>query len=74
MKLSKIDRCKEFIITSINCEDDVKSRLNDLGVVEGVKVTLVRYAPLLDPLEIKIRNCYLAIRKSLADKIEVKLC
>ena len=47
----------------------LKSRLNHLGVIEGVKVTLIRKAPLGDPFQIKVRDFYLAIRKDEASKI-----
>ncbi len=47
----------------------LKSRLNHLGVIEGVKITLVRKAPFGDPFLIKVRDFYLAIRKNEATKI-----
>ena len=43
-----------------------------MGLTEGVTVTLVRRAPLGDPLELKVRDFYLAIRSSAAEKIEVE--
>ncbi len=42
------------------------------GLTVGVTVTLVRRAPLGDPIELKVRGCYLALRNSAAEKIEVE--
>ena len=44
-------------------------RLNAIGLTCDAKVTLIRIAPLGDPLEIKVRDFYLAIRREQADKI-----
>jgi ferrous iron transport protein A len=47
-------------------------RLRELGLAPGVTVTLVRAAPLGDPLEIKIRTAHLSLRRSEADQISVE--
>ena len=46
-------------------------RLREMGVLPGTSVTLVRTAPLGDPLEIKVRGYHLTLRKSEADHITV---
>ena len=38
-------------------------RLREMGLIAGTKVTLVRTAPLGDPLEIKVRGYHLTLRK-----------
>ena len=38
-------------------------RLREMGLLPGTSVTLVRTAPLGDPLEIKVRGYHLTIRK-----------
>lgn len=47
-------------------------RLRELGLLPGVSVTLVRAAPLGDPLEIRIRTAHLSLRRSEADQIRVE--
>jgi ferrous iron transport protein A len=42
-----------------------------MGLLAGTPITLVRAAPLGDPLEIKIRGYHLTLRKSEADNIFV---
>lgn len=39
-------------------------RLQELGVVPGTAVRLVRMAPLGDPLEIEVRGCLLTVRRA----------
>jgi len=38
-------------------------RLREMGLIAGTQVTLVRTAPLGDPLEIKVRGYHLTLRK-----------
>ena len=47
-------------------------RLRELGLMPGVTITLVRAAPMGDPLEIKIRTAHLSLRKSEASQILVE--
>jgi len=45
-----------------------------MGIVKNQKIQIVRIAPLGDPIQIQIMNYNLAIRKSEAERIIVKLC
>lgn len=47
-------------------------RLREMGVLPGTSVTLVRTAPLGDPIEIKVRGYSLTLRKSEAEHIVVE--
>ncbi len=47
-------------------------RLREMGLLPGTAVTLVRTAPLGDPIEIKIRGYNLTLRKSEADHVIVE--
>jgi len=46
-------------------------RLREMGLLPGTPITLVRTAPLGDPLEIKVRGYHLTLRKSEAEHILV---
>ena len=48
-------------------------RLREMGVLTGTRVTLIRTAPLGDPIEIKVRGYNLTLRKSEADHVLVEL-
>ena len=44
----------------------------DMGLIRGAEVTVVKYAPMGDPIELKIHGYELTIRLDDAEKIEVK--
>lgn len=47
-------------------------RLREMGVSPGTRITLVRTAPLGDPIEIKVRGYNLTLRKSEAEHVLVQ--
>ena len=47
-------------------------RLREMGLLAGTRVTLIRTAPLGDPLEIKLRGYNLTLRKHEAELILVQ--
>ena len=49
-----------------------RSRLMEMGLLVGTKVELVRFAPLGDPVEIKVRGYHLTLRKHEAEQILVQ--
>ena len=60
-------------VTEINVPAGQKPRLMEMGLLVGTKVELVRFAPLGDPVEIKVRGYNLTLRKSEADQILVRM-
>ena len=46
----------------------------EMGLLVGTTVELVRFAPLGDPVEIKVRGYNLSLRKHEADLIQVRPC
>ncbi len=48
-------------------------RLEEMGLTPGETIEIVRYAPLGDPIEIKVRGYLLSLRKQEADQIMVNL-
>jgi ferrous iron transport protein A len=48
-----------------------RARLMEMGLLVGTKVELIRFAPLGDPVEIKVRGYNLTLRKSEAEQIWV---
>jgi len=49
-----------------------KARLMEMGLLTGTKIELIRFAPLGDPVEIKVRGYNLTLRKHEAEQILVK--
>mgnify|MGYP000380043339 CR=1 FL=1 len=60
------------VILKINGEGAIKRRLMDLGVTRGAEVIVKKFAPLGDPMEVNVRGCELAFRKSEAANIVVR--
>ncbi|MCU0772012.1 MAG: ferrous iron transport protein A [Verrucomicrobia bacterium] len=50
-----------------------QARLMEMGVLTGTPVELVRFAPLGDPVEIKVRGYNLSLRRHEADLILVSV-
>jgi ferrous iron transport protein A len=48
-------------------------RLREMGLLAGTRVTLIRAAPMGDPLEIKVRGYNLTLRKSEAEHVLVEV-
>jgi ferrous iron transport protein A len=48
-----------------------RSRLMEMGVLVGTTIELIRFAPLGDPVEIKVRGYHLTLRKHEAELIHV---
>ena len=59
-------------VAEIRVSPDQRGRLLEMGLLVGTPVELVRYAPLGDPVEIKVRGYYLSLRKADADQIWVR--
>ena len=58
-------------VLSIQGRGNIQHRLIDMGVVKGTKVSVFKVAPLGDPVEIKMKNFELSLRKNEAAMIMV---
>lgn len=56
-------------ISGIKGSGILKKRLRELGITAGQEVRIIKSAPLDDPIEIKIRNYNISLRREEADKI-----
>ncbi len=60
-------------ILRIAGEGPVRQRLIDLGLQPGHSVTMIRAAPLFDPIELRIGDSFVALRRHEAVLVEVAL-
>ena len=60
-------------ITEVGGEGALRQHFLDMGMIPGVTVTLMKYAPMGDPLELKIFDYELTLRKADAGKIQIEL-
>ncbi len=59
-------------ITAVSGEGRVRRRLFDMGVTPGAEVTLVKKAPLGDPIEVTLRGYQLTLRKAEAQCVQTE--
>ena len=59
-------------VVKLHGEGAVKRRIMDMGITKGVEVYVRKLAPLGDPVEIKVRDYELSLRKADAESIEVE--
>ena len=73
MTLDQLAPGKDAIIHTVNCEEvSLRKHILDMGLTPGTEVTMIKAAPLGDPLEIRTRGYELTLRKADAAKIELK--
>ncbi len=53
----------EAVVADVVCPRPVARRLMEMGVLPGTRVSVVRVAPLGDPIEIEVRSYSLSIRR-----------
>jgi len=62
----------EATVTEIKLRPDQRGRLLEMGLLVGTSIQLVRFAPLGDPVEIKVRGYHLTLRRHDAEQIFVR--
>ena len=60
-------------ITAIQGSDALVQRLMEMGLFEGEEIEVVRLAPLGDPLEIRLGDYFLSLRRSEAARVQIDL-
>lgn len=58
-------------VIAINDSGAVARRLMEMGVVPGAPVRIIKTAPLGDPVEVRVRNYHLALRRTEIGMISV---
>ncbi len=59
-------------IVLINLPGLARSRVMEMGLTIGSTVEVVRYAPLGDPVELKVRGSHISLRKAEAGGIQAQ--
>lgn len=71
MTLKELEIGKTADIISTGGEGALRQHFLDMGLIPGAEVTMVKFAPMGDPLELKIHGYELTLRVADADKIEI---
>lgn len=72
MTLDKLKIGQSAVITNVGGEGELRVRLLDMGLIPKTKVTLIKVAPLGDPVEVRLRGYELTLRLDDAARIEVE--
>ncbi len=70
--LTALEFGKSGTVTEIKIPAEHRGRLLEMGLLIGTPVQLVRFAPMGDPVEIKVRGYHLTLRKHEAEQILVR--
>lgn len=71
MSLADVRPGQSAVIQAVGGQRAFRRRLLELGLLPGTAVTLLRVAPLRDPVELLVRGTSLSIRRAEAACIEV---
>ncbi|MBR2742528.1 MAG: ferrous iron transport protein B [Clostridia bacterium] len=71
MTLNELKAGQSAYIDEVGGEGSLRQHLLDMGVIPGVRVSVVRFAPMKDPMEIRIHGYQLTLRLADAQKISV---
>ena len=74
--LKKLDELKigeTGLLKKVDGEGRLRRRLFDMGVTPGAEVTVRKFAPLGDPIELTIRGYELTLRKAEAHLVNVEV-
>ena len=72
MTLAQLGIGESCVVTSVGGEGALRQHFLDMGVIPGARVTLVKYAPMGDPMELLIHGYSLTLRLDDAAQIAVK--
>ena len=70
-KLSEIKQGQSAYIEKVGGEGALRQHLLDMGVIPGAHVKLIKFAPMGDPMELRIHGYELTLRLADAEKIEI---
>lgn len=69
--LADISEGEECVIVKVNGHGGFRHRVMEMGFVKGERVSVLKNAPLQDPIEYKIMQSHVSLRRSEASHIEV---
>ena len=71
MTIKDLKEGQSATICTVGGDGALRQHFLDMGVIPGIEVELIKYAPMGDPLEIRIHDYELTLRLADAEQIEV---
>ena len=72
MTLKELEVGKSAVICSVGGKGALRQHFLDMGMIPGAEVTVVKLAPMGDPMELQIHGYELTLRLAEADQIEIE--
>ena len=72
MTLKELEIGKSAVVTQVGGEGALRQHFLDMGMIPGAEVTVVKFAPMGDPMELQILGYELTLRLAEAEQIEIK--
>ena len=72
MTLRDLQMGESAVITTVGGRGALRQHFLDMGMIPGVQVTLVKYAPMGDPMELRLHGYELTLRLADAEQIEIE--
>ena len=72
MTLKELEVGKSAVIRTVGGEGALRQHFLDMGVIPGAEVTVVKLAPMGDPMELQIHGYELTLRLADADHIKIE--
>lgn len=72
LKLSELKVGESAVIQNVGGQGELRQHFLDMGIIPGAEVTLVKFAPMGDPMELQVHGYELTLRLSEAEKIQIQ--
>ncbi len=73
MTLKELEIGKNAVVEAVGGDGALRQHFLDMGVIPGAEVSVIKYAPMGDPMELKIHGYELTLRLAEAEQITVRL-
>ena len=72
MTLKELPIGKSATVLTVGGEGALRQHFLDMGLIPGADVTMVKYAPMGDPVELRVHSYELTLRLADAEKIDIE--
>ena len=72
MTLRELEAGKSAVIRRVGGEGALRQHFLDMGMIPGAEVTVVKLAPMGDPMEVQVHGYELTLRLAEADQIDIE--
>ena len=72
MTLKDLEIGKSAVIKSVGGKGALRQHFLDMGMIPGAEVTVVKFAPMGDPMELQVHGYELTLRLAEAEQIEIE--